>query len=237
MQIQGSHVLVTGAAKRVGRTLAEAFLARGARLSAHYFRSKKEIATLSDKTSVHPIQGDLRKTEDCRRVVREAQTGFGPIDILINCASDFYPTPTLDVDEKQWNDLVDINLKGPFFLCQEFRRALGARSGAVVNIIDVNTERVIRNHVPYLAAKGGLAVVTRALAKEWAPRVRVNSVSPGAILLPERYTEEEKQRSIARNLFQRVGEPADIASAVLFLIENDYITGFDLKVDGGRAIF
>lgn len=237
MQVEGTHVLVTGAAKRVGRAIAERFLARGAKVSGHYYRSKAEISTLGSTKTVRPIQGDLRQVDDCRRVVREAVAGHGPLDVIVNSASDFYPTPTLDCDEKAWDDLMSINVKGPFFLCQEAGRTMVARGGVIINIADVNIERVIRNHVPYLAAKAGLALVTRALAKEWAPRVRVNSVSPGAVCLPERYTEHEKERSISRNLFKRVGSAEDIAASVLFLVENDYITGFDLKVDGGRAIF
>lgn len=245
MQLAGRHVLITGAGKRVARRIAEVLLAPehgdAVKLSAHYFRSAdavKELVTWG-KThgrEVHAITADLRDVGQLRAAARDAVQRFGPVDVLVNSASDFFPTPALEATEEDWDRLLDVNLKGQFFLAQAVAERMREKGGVIVNIADVNGERAMRNYAPYTASKGGLLTLTRSLAKEWGPKIRVNAVSPGPVLLPESYTEAQRQRSIDRTLLKRLGSPDDIAQACLFLIENDYVTGFDLKVDGGRSL-
>lgn len=245
MTLSGKHVFITGAARRVARAIAEALLAapdaKGLTISAHYFRSKADVDALvahGKKTGheIVPVQADLRDVSQVRAAVKTAVGRLGPVDILVNSASDFYPTPALDVTEEQWDALLDLNLKGQFFLAQAVGADMLRRGGVILNIADVNGERPMRNFTPYTCSKAGLLMMTRNLAKEWAPKVRVNAISPGAVLLPETYTEAQRQRAIDRSLLKRLGSPEDIARAALFLIENEYITGFDLKVDGGRSL-
>lgn len=237
MRLKAKHVFITGAAKRVARTVAERLLKEGARLTAHYHQSRAEAETLKalapDRVTL--VQGDLSDMGVMAGLVAQAEKAFGPIDVLINSASNFYPTPVETVTEAQWDDLTQINLKAPFFLAQAAFKSMKPGS-VILNIADVNGERAMRRHAPYSCAKAGLLMLTRNLAKEWAPRIRVNSISPGPVLLPLNYTEEQKQKSVERTLLKREGSPADIAEAALFLIEATYITGFDLKVDGGRSL-
>ena len=242
MDLAGKHVLVTGAGKRLGRAISEKLIPYGIKLSAHYRSSKAEAESLitigRDRgAEVFPVAADLGDVPSLERMVASAVARFGPVDVLVNSASDFFPTPALDVTEAQWDHFLDVNLKGQFFLAQACARSgMRTRGGLIVNLGDVNGERALKNFTPYVCSKAGLLMMTRNLAKEWAPEVRVNSVSPGAVLLPESYTEEQKKRSIERSLLKRLGTPDDIAEAVLFLAQNDYVTGFDLKVDGGRIL-
>lgn len=231
------HVFITGAAKRVARAIAERLLPEGIRLTAHYFHSKEEAEGLRrlapDRITL--VQGDLRDMKALPPLVAQAEKAYGPIDVLINSASSFYPTPVDTVTEEQWDDLERINLKAPFFLSQAAARNM--KPGAVIlNIADVNGERALKRYAPYSVSKAGLLMLTKNLAKEWAPRIRVNSISPGPVLFPVEYTEEQRQKSVARTLLGREGSPQDIAEAAAFLIRATYITGFDLKVDGGRSL-
>lgn len=241
MRLKGTHVLVTGAAKRVARVISENLLADEIKLSAHYFRSRREAEELvawgkQRGREIALVQGDLSRREDCRRIAQEAEARFGAVDILVNSASDFYPTPVEDVTEEIWDKLQDLNLKGQFFLSQALAPSMLKKGGCIVNLCDVNGERPMRNYTPYVVSKAGLLMLTKNLAKEWAPKIRVNAVSPGAVLLPENYDEAKKQKAIDRSLLKRLGSPDDIAHATRFLIENDYITGFNLRVDGGRSL-
>jgi pteridine reductase len=243
MNLAGRHVFITGAAKRVARCLAETLLslpaADGLKLTAHYHNSRGEALELAalgkaKGREVLPLAADLRNVKSLPAVVDQAVKRFGPVDILVNSASDFFPTPALTCTEEEWDRLLGLNLKSQFFLTQSIARTM--REGVILNVADVNGERPMRNFTPYTCSKAGLLMMTRNLAKEWAPRIRVNSISPGAVLLPENYTDEQRQRSIERSLLKRLGSPEDIAHGALFLIANDYITGFDLKVDGGRSL-
>lgn len=235
MDLKDKHVFVTGAGKRIGRLFAETFLKAGCRLTGHYFQSSAAVKELKGDR-FFSVAADLRKVVQIQSAAQTSVAHFGPVDILVNCASDFYPTPTLQCSEEQWDDLLSVNLKGPFFLAQSLADGMQQRGGVILNIADVNGERAIKNHAPYSVSKAGLLHLTRILAKEWAPKIRVNSVSPGAVLFPEHYTDEQKARSVARTLFKRAGDPRDVVEAGLYLIRNDYVTGFDLKVDGGRSI-
>ncbi len=212
------------------------------RLTIHCFQSHSPAAELerlaaSRGRQAGIVSADLRDVSAIRNVVEIAEKRFGPVDVLINSASDFFPTPALEVTEEQWDQLLDLNLKGQFFLAQACGINMVPRGGVIINIADVNGERPMRRHSPFAISKAGLLMMTKNLALEWAPRVRVNSVSPGAVLLPERYTSLQIQRSIERTLLKRLGTPQDVAEAVLFLVHNDYITGFNLRVDGGRSLY
>jgi pteridine reductase len=242
MDLKGRHVLVTGAAKRLGRAIAERLLDYDIKLTGHYRTSAKELDELaalakSRGRELLAVQADLADVPALQRAVDQAVKRFGPVAVLVSSASDFYPTPALDCTEKDWDHFQDVNLKGQFFLAQAVARTgMKQAGGVILNLGDVNGERPIKNFAPYLVSKAGLLHLTRALALEWGPSIRVNAISPGAVLLPENYTPEQVQRSIDRSLLKRLGTAADIVEAAVFLIQNDYITGFDLKVDGGRIL-
>lgn len=241
MKLKGKHVLVTGAARRVGREIAETLIGQGANLSAHYHHSREAVEKLltwgrSQGVRTVAVQADLKQSKEIEAAVAEAVEELGPVDILINSASIFHPTPALTCTDSEWDEMLDSNLKGQFFFAQQAARSMTGREGVIINIADVHASKPIAKYTPYAASKAGLVMMTRNLAKEWAPNIRVNSISPGAVLLPETYTLEQAQKSIDRSLLKRVGTPTDIAQAVLFLVENNYVTGFDLKVDGGRSI-
>jgi pteridine reductase len=237
----GKHVLVTGAARRVGRVIAEHLLQRGVNLSAHFHHSQPDVENLlahAKRTGARAVavRADLKQPREIQAAVTKCAAQLGPIDILINSASIFHPSPALECSEAEWDEMLDANLKGQFFFAQAAARTMVNRSGVIINIADVHASKPIRNYTPYASSKAGLIMMTRNLAREWAPLIRVNSISPGPVLLPETYTEAQKERSIERTLLKRLGSPEDIAQGTLFLIANDYITGFDLKVDGGRSL-
>lgn len=242
MNLEGKHVLVTGAGKRLGRAIASRLLDYPIRLTVHYRKSRKEAASLVAEAERRGreatlVRADLKSTAEIRRAATQAVSRLGPIDVLVNSASAFYPTPVLDCSVPQWDDLLDANLKGQFFFAQHAARTMMRNEGGViVNLADVYGEKGLARYGPYAASKGGLLALTKSLARELAPKVRVNAISPGPVLFPESYTEEQKARSIDKTLLKREGSPADIAEACLFLVQNDYITGFNLVVDGGRSL-
>lgn len=243
MQISKKHVLITGAGKRLGRAIAERLLPYGIHLSAHCQTSRAEAEQLiamgkKHASSVQVVQGDLANVSEVQAFAAAAMAKFGPVEILINSASIFYPTPLDQVNEENWDDLMNVNLKGQFFLAQACAAALVQKkcSGVFINLVDVNAQKTLPNFTPYVCSKAGLWMMTRNLAKELAPLIRVNSISPGPVLLPENYTPAQRQRSENKTLLKRLGSAQDIAEAAVFLIENDYITGQDLAVDGGRSL-
>lgn len=235
MHIHGKHAFVTGAAKRLGRSMAERLLSEGARITAHYRQSRAEAQALQQLAPerIRLVTGDLSSVESVQKAA--APNDFGAIDILVNSASDFYPTPLDQITEEVWDHFQDVNVKGHFFLTQALLPRLSSGS-VIINLVDVNAERPMKNYTPYVISKAGLLMLTRNLAKELAPKTRVNSISPGAVLLPTHYTPEQVQRSIDKTLLKRLGSAEDIVEAMLFLVKNDYITGFDLKIDGGRSL-
>jgi pteridine reductase len=242
MNLEGKHVLITGAALRVGRRISEVLLRAGADLSIHYRGSKEKAEELKAyalhlKRRCTLVQADLKDTDQIQRAVSQAVNALGPLSVLVNSASIFHPTFAASCTGEEWDELLTTNLRGQFFFAQEASKSmLSENQGVILNIADVHAEKPLKNFVAYVASKGGLIAMTRNLAFEWAPYIRVNSISPGPILPPERYTEETKAKSVTRTLLHRWGDLEDIAQAVLFLIENEYITGFDLKVDGGRHL-
>jgi pteridine reductase len=239
------NVLITGAAKRIGAACARRLHREGYDVIVHYKASEREALGLCDElnrqrpASASVLQADLLDREQRGRVAEAAQKIRGGIDVLINNASAFYSTPFGEVSEAQWDELFGSNLKAPFFLAQSLRDTLTARQGCVVNIVDIHAERGLPGFPVYSIAKAGLAAMTRVLAKEMGPEVRVNGVAPGAIIWPEHeISEQHKQEILQRVALKRSGEPDDIAKAVLFLVRDaGYMTGQILTVDGGRTLF
>lgn len=244
--MQGKVILITGGAKRVGAAICRRLHAQGARLIVHYRSSLGEAKALQNELnqtrpdSVALAQADLLDKELLSDLIEKSAKRFGQLDVLINNASSFFPTPLHQCTLEDWDDLIGSNLKAPLFLSQAAAPYLKERSGCVINIVDIHAERPLRNYAIYNAAKGGLLSLTRSLAVEMAPEVRVNGVSPGPILWPEdgEWSDEAaRQHIIEGTLLKRCGEPDDIAKTVQFLIADaPYITGQIIAVDGGRSI-
>jgi len=244
--MQSRSILVTGGARRIGAGICRVLHAAGCNVVVHCNRSLAEADALAGELnaeradSVAIVQGDLHDAGDLATLVERAARSFGRLDGLVNNASSFYPTGLDAVSEANWDDLIGTNLKAPLFLAQAAAPHLRKARGAIVNIVDIHAERPLRNFVVYSVAKAGLAGLTRSLALELAPAVRVNGVSPGAILWPEggeQYSGEERARIVRQTPLQREGTPADIAGAVKYLLlDAPYVTGQILSVDGGREI-
>lgn len=243
--LQHQCALVTGGARRVGAAIVRRLHAAGANVVVHCHRSRDAASVLAaELNALRPASAavacaDLLDTAALSGLAAQALSAFGRLDLLVNNASSFYPTPLDGIDESQWADLIGTNLKAPLFLARAVAPALRERGGAIVNIIDIHAERPMRDHLIYNAAKGGLAALTRALALDLGPQVRVNGVSPGAIVWPEAGAWEdpaEREAIVRRTILGRTGEPEDIAGAVLYLAGAPYVTGQILAVDGGRSI-
>ncbi|MDP1708534.1 MAG: pteridine reductase [Gammaproteobacteria bacterium] len=241
--LNGKVALITGAAQRIGAAIAEALHAEGLNLVLHYRRSKQAAHALQQKLnarradSVVLVQADLLDNAKVARMVQNSIQAWNRLDVLINNASSFYPTPIGSVNDEHWNEIMGSNLRAPFFAAQAAARALGESSGCIINIVDIHADRPLKTYPVYSTAKAGLVMLTKALACELAPHVRVNAVAPGAILWPEALDQVTQQRIISRTLLKHQGQPGDIARAVLFLIRDaGYITGQVITVDGGRSI-
>ena len=234
--------LVTGAGRRVGARIARELHAAGMSVAVHCHRSREDAERLREvfeaarPGSATVVAADLLEAGAAEAVVAAAEERWGRLDVLVNNASSFYPTPIGEVTEAEWRDLVGSNLAAPFFLAQAAAPLLRAARGCIVNIADVYGHRPLAGHPVYSAAKAGLVMLTRALALELGPEVRVNSISPGAVLWPEN-EDPERRRIIDTIALKRSGDPGDIARAALFLVRDaPYVTGQDLAVDGGRLI-
>lgn len=244
--LQDKVILITGGAKRVGAAICRLLHERGANLMIHYRQSLGEAKALQSELnlkrpkSVAIIQGDLHNLHKLSGLVLETVKHFGRLDVLINNASNYYPTELGEISDNQWDDLIGINMKAPLFLAQAAAPELGKHQGCIVNITDMHVERPKKGYVVYSAAKAGLVTLTRSLAHELGPDVRVNAVAPGPVLWPEdnpQFDEVYRQRVISQTLLKRVGQPEDVAKAVRFLIEDaPFITGQIIAVDGGRSI-
>jgi pteridine reductase len=239
-------VLITGGARRLGAAVTRRLHAAGARVAVHYRSSHTEAhalhAELLAKRSESAVllQCDLLKPACVTRLVEDTIAAYGRLDAVVNNASSFYPTPLGEITEQSWDDLIGTNLKAPLFLSQAAARELRKQRGSIVNIVDIHAEFPMKNYVVYTAAKGGLLALTRSLARELGPDVRVNGIAPGTILWPDDDTwrdELARQRILNQTALKRVGEPDDIAKAVEFLLTAaPYITGQILAVDGGRSV-
>ena len=238
-------ILVTGAARRVGAEIARTLHAAGARVALHYRSSAGEAEALAAALnalrpdSAFTVRGDLARFGAAEEIAAQVLGRGEGLGGLVNNASSFFPTPVGRIDRAAWDELMGSNLMGPLFLSQALAPALRAAGGAIVNIVDIHAERPLTGYTVYNVAKGGLATLTRALAIDLAPNVRVNGVAPGPIDWPEdgQFPPEERQRIIAHTLLKRVGSPADIARTVRFLmLDAPYITGQIIAVDGGRSV-
>jgi pteridine reductase len=243
---QSTHrnALVTGAAARIGAAVAAALHERGCRLLLHYNSNAQGAVDLAARfnerrpDSAFLAQGDLSAPAEVENLAAVAREHFPALDVLVNNASRFYPTEVGQTQEWQWEDLLNSNLRGPWFLVQSLLEPLRAAGGCVVNIVDVHAERPMGGHAVYSISKAGLAMMTKSLAMELGPDVRVNGVAPGAILWPESEPgEAQKQSILDRTALGRLGRPDDIASAVAYLaLDAPYVTGQILAVDGGRSL-
>lgn len=243
-ELEGQWALITGAGKRIGACIASTLHGHGMNIAIHYRGSAAAADALAAEfnstraNSAITVQADLLDTKRLKTLVDEVVAQTGRLDLLLNNASSFYPTPLDEVTEEHWNDLLGTNLKAPLFLAQAAAKYLRESNGNIINIVDIHAQRPLNNHPVYGPAKAGLAMLTRSLAKDLAPEVRVNGVSPGAILWPEDGMPEKIEKVIIKQVpLKKTGEPADIAKTILFLVKDaPYITGQIIAVDGGRSI-
>lgn len=242
--LNGQVALVTGAARRIGAAISRRLHQHGANVAIHYRESSDEANALCDELNVArpdsamSLRADLSDTSAFPELIDSVTEWHGQLDILINNASSFYPTELGHVSEADWDNLIGTNLKAPLFLAQAALVPLRSSRGVIVNIVDIHAQRPLRNHAVYGAAKAGLAMLTRSLAKDLGPEIRVNGVSPGAILWPETELSDAAKKSILGQIpLGRTGEPDDIAGCVLYLVHDaTYVTGQIIAVDGGRSI-
>jgi len=242
--LENKTILITGAAHRIGAHMARTLHDQGANIVLHYRNSKTTAEALQNELntlragSVFLVQGDLLEIQTIDHVIQQAVTLAGQLDVLINNASSFYPTPVGSVSEQQWDDLVGTNMKAPFFLSQAAAPYLKKTHGCIVNIVDIHADRPLRQYPVYSMAKAGLVMMTQALACELGPEVRVNAIAPGAIMWPDNDMDEDTQEKIiSRTFLKRKGDPHDIAKTAVFLIrEATYMSGQVLTVDGGRSL-
>lgn len=242
-------VLVTGGAKRVGAVITRGLHKEGKRLVVHYHRSeaaaKELVAALNRERpdSAALVDGDLLDTAALPELAARAVACFGRIDGLVNNASSFHPGSLGSIDEAHWADLIGTNLKAPLFLTQALAPQLREHRGFVINITDIHAERPLRNYLVYTVAKAGLSGLTRSLALELSPEVRVNAVAPGPVLWPDEsevdtFNAAERDRIVAQTMLKRAGSPEDVADAVCYLAcHAPYVTGHILPVDGGRHAY
>ncbi len=243
-KLSGRTALITGGAHRIGAAIARALHAEGMNLLLHYRQSHDAATALKDELeqarpgSVQLLRADLLRKNAAERIVQACLKRWGRIDALINNASSFYPTPVGKIDEQQWLDLMGTNLKAPLFLSQAAAPHLKKRHGNIVNLVDIHADRPMKQHTVYSVAKAGLVMLTKSLAREVGPKVRVNAVAPGAILWPEQgMSSKVKKEIIEGTALKRHGHPDDIARAVVYLLRDaDYMTGQVLTLDGGRSL-
>ena len=244
MSNKNKTMLITGGAKRIGQEIAKTMHQAGYNIMVHY-RSSSGMANelvkacnAKRENSAASVQADMLDINSIPTVINKTLETFGQLDCLINNASTFYPTPIELINEQYWDDLIGSNLKAPTFLVKEAAPHLKKQLGCIINIVDIYADRPLQDHPIYCAAKAGLQSLTKSLARDMAPEIRVNAVSPGAILWPENTISEKTQKKLLKRVpLKRVGEPQDIAKTVRFLAEDaPYITGQIIAVDGGRSV-
>jgi pteridine reductase len=243
--------LVTGAAKRIGAEIVRQLHAAQFNLVIHYQHSEKEALTLAEElnqlraNSALAIKADLNNHEQLLKLAELASNQWQGISLLVNNASSFYPTPFGEATPQDWDNLIGSNLKAPYFLAQALAPQLTASSGCIINIADIYADKPLRNHSIYSIAKAGNLMLTKSLAQELAPKVRVNGIAPGAILWPDdshkkpedQLSDEAKEKMLSKIPLQQRGQAQDIAKAILFLVNDaPYVTGHILTVDGGRSL-
>ncbi|MBC8504437.1 MAG: SDR family oxidoreductase [Chloroflexi bacterium] len=242
MQIENSVVIITGAAMRVGRTIALELAKKGAIIVFSYYLDDEpwqatmaEIKALGSECLA--IQTEIRSAANVKNLVEQTIERFGRVDVLINNASVWLKSPVLEITEDEWDLSIDVNLKGPFLTSQAVASHMLAQGqGLIVNITDLSAFQTWPGYAHHAASKAGLVALTKSLAVELAPNIRVNAIAPGTVLLPENATSEKIQWAEEKSLLKQVGEPEDVANLVAFLIENEFTTGAVYFVDGGRSL-
>ena len=233
--------LITGGAARIGAQIVKTLHHNQFNIIIHCNQSKDKAQLLCDElnavraNSVEIVSGNLNNIDELDSLVSSIKS----IDLLVNNASVFYPKSVEDSEMKDWDDVININLKAPFFLSKGLSKTLSKNAGSIINIIDIHSERPLKKHAIYNISKAGLKMLTQTLAKELAPRIRVNGVSPGSILWPQdsaEISEDDKNLMLERIALHRQGSPQDIADTVLFLTNSNYITGQIINIDGGRTL-
>lgn len=239
-------VLITGAGKRVGAAIAQHCHQLGMRVAIHYRESAQQASSLcinfnlQRPDSAMALGADLRDTDHLQDLIAQVTHKWGQLDVLINNASSFYPVPVTKVTPSVWEDVMASNLKAPFFLAQLAAPYLKEQKGCIINLVDIQAQRPLKNYSVYCIAKAGLVMLTKSLAKELGPNIRVNAIAPGIVLWPDDDTEFNdalREKIAARNALKRIGTPQDIAKTAAFLINHaDFITGQIIAVDGGRSL-
>jgi pteridine reductase len=243
--LAGKAALVTGGARRVGAAIARRLHAAGASVLIHYRDSETDAARLASELnaarpkSAAKVKAELLAPVAPRALVSAALETFGRLDLVVNNASSIFPVAVGAMEPSHWEELIGSNLRAPLFIAQQAAAELAKHDGSIINIVDIHAERPLKGYALYSIAKAGLAAMTRSLALELAPRVRVNGVAPGAIVWPEdgQFPDPERARILATTPLARIGSPEDIARAVHFLACAPYVTGQIVAVDGGRSIF
>ena len=246
MKLAGKTALITGAARRIGAQSAKTLHENGANIIIHYGNSSEEAQklvaefNLKRTDSAISLQADLLNIDEIHHLAIQAFNAFDGLDILVNNASTFYPTPLGSINETNWDDLMGTNIKAPMFLSQACYPALKLSKGTIINMVDIHARSPLKDYITYSCAKAAKVMLTRSLAKEMGPEVRVNAIAPGAILWPEDENELDisvQQKILQEIPLQRSGNPTDIAETVLFLVTSDYVNGQIIAVDGGRQLF
>lgn len=243
MLLSNKSALVTGAAERLGAQVARTLHQNGANLIIHYRSSTGAAQALVNelnqqrRNSAVAVGADLASLQELERLAATACAAFDGLDLLVNNASSFYPTPFGEIDLQQWDDLIASNYRAPLFLSQACHPALKSSAGGIINLLDIYASKPLKRHSVYCSAKAASQMLVKSLALELAPEVRVNGIAPGAILWPDADDSAEHQQSVLDKIpLARCGLPRDIASTVLFLATSDYITGEIIRVDGGRLL-
>ncbi|MDM8565735.1 pteridine reductase [Candidatus Halobeggiatoa sp. HSG11] len=243
-KLNNKVVLITGSSKRIGASIVRQLHAHGMKIVLHYHHSKVAAEALQTELneqradSVMLVSGNICDLTQLNKIVQQVIENYEHLDVLINNASSFYPTPVGQVKDSNWEELLGTNLKAPFFLCQAAAPYLKKTNGCIVNLADIHGLRPLKEHSVYSIAKAGLIMLTKTLANELGPQIRVNAIAPGAILWPDNDMDDTtKQQIIANTALQRHGDAQDIAKTVLFLVRDaNYITGQIISVDGGRTL-
>jgi len=243
MDLENKVALVTGAGIRIGQAIAVKLGQLGMRVVIHYHHSeegaKQTIQKLPGKNSRHLVlQADLKDVSAIKELVHKAEKQVGPVSVLVNNAAEFFPTPLFSATEEEWDNLLALNLKAPFFLSQAVGEVMkSSGEGKIINMVDVSAERPWKSFLPYCASKAALISLTRGLARALSPEVQVNGIAPGTVLPPPEHIEMDLTASVENSLLKRIGKAEDIVQAVEYLLQSDFVTGTILPIDGGRSIY